>query len=128
MSPTIVVVVTLTPLQQVSLSTASGITGLRTYLDDEVVDWRGAWNRVSHRVVLPMRTLYSVVDHWLRDWASPHQARLTAGQNLTSGYELSIELSPEDGDQLLGLLLAELSEESEESRVREVLPGGFGLQ
>ena len=74
-----------------------------------------------------MRTLYPIVDQWLRDWASPHQACLTAGPNPTSGYELSIVLSPEDGDRLLGLLLAEPSEEEEESRVREILPGGFGL-
>ena len=68
------------------------------------------------------------MDQWLQDWAYPHWARLTAGLNPTSGYELSIELSPEDGDRLLGLLLAEPSEEEEESRAREMLPGGFGLQ
>ena len=72
--------------------------------------------------------LYPVVDQWLRDWASPHQARLTANLNPTSGYELSIMLSPEDGDRLLGWLLAEPSEEEEGSRAREMLPGGFGLQ
>ena len=51
-----------------------------------------------------------------------------AGLNPTSGYELSIALSPEDGDRLLGSLLAEPSEEEEENRVREMLPGGFGLR
>ena len=75
-----------------------------------------------------VRTLYPVVDQWLWDWALPHQACLTAGPNLTSGYELSIVLSPEDGDRLLGSLLVEPSEEEEESRVREMLPGGFGLR
>ena len=68
------------------------------------------------------------MDQWLRDWAYPHRARLTAGPNPTSGYELSIELSPEDGDWLLGSLLAEPSEEEEENRAREMFPGGFGLQ
>ena len=96
----------------------SDITGSRTYLDNEAIDWRAAWNRASHCVTVPVRTLYPVVDQWLRDWASPHQARLTAGPNPTSGYELSIQLSPEDGDRLLGSLLAEPSDEMEENRGR----------
>ena len=63
------------------------------------------WARSVSPLTVLIRRLYPVVDSWLQTWPLPFQARLSAGESPTSGYQLSVELSREEGDHLLRRLM-----------------------
>ena len=90
--------------------TESDDTGSATYLD-ESTSLMEEWMRSTDPLTVPICQLYPVVDSWLQAWPLAFQARLLAGESLTSGYQLSVELSREEGDHLLGRLMEAVAEE-----------------
>ena len=92
-------------------------TGSATYLD-ESTSLMEEWARATDPLTVPIHRLYPVVDSWLQAWPLPFQARLSAGESPTSGYQLSVELSREEGDHLLGRLMEAVAEEEGEEMPR----------
>ena len=95
---------------------ASESSGSLTYLDDEVT-WTGATSPMmapTQSLGIPIRRIYPVVEAWLRDWPRAFQAHLTQNDGVLSGYHLSVELSQEEGDHLLGGLLEDVAEDERE--------------
>ena len=97
--------------------TESDDTGSATYLD-ESTSLMEEWARVTDSLTVPIRRLYPVVDSWLQAWPLPFQACLSAGESPTSGYQLLVELSREEGDHLLGRLMEAVAEEEGEEMPR----------
>ena len=77
---------------------------------------KGVWGTAVPTLIMPIWRIYPVIDRWLQNWLVPSQARLSQGAALMSGYQLSVELSQEEGDHLLGSLLEDEEVQSERSQ------------
>ena len=84
-----------------------------TYLNKSV-DLMEEWTRGTSPMLVPIHQNYPIVHTWLQNWPLPFQACLLAGENPTSGYQLLVELSQEEGDYLIGRLMENLAEEEVE--------------
>ena len=85
------------------------------FLDDETRTSSQGTTVVSRMipgaaVTIPIREIYPTIDGLLQIWPRPFQARLEAGLGILPEYRLSVELSEEEGEALLGRLWDDMDE------------------